>query len=106
MTTTLEVHFHVGQNVPGYMPESDVDFASTKEEAIQLLVERKRQWLDDGWTIDDPVLKGRNRYAITGSARDDLMYWVEDRLGGPHHLGFVIWVQTCTFPECLEEEGM
>jgi len=87
------VHWHIGQNVPGYLSESDVDTVGTKAEAVQYLVERKRSWIDNEL---EPY-----QYRFDGNARTDLGYWVTDTLAGEHHLGYVIWASQC---DCDEGE--
>ena len=101
----MTTHWHVGQNIPGYLPESDVDYCATKAEAIRDLKERKNQWVEAGWQLSDlPDLNGQNQYAIEGNAQTDLGYWITDRLGGWHHLGYVIWAIECNDEDCEDED--
>lgn len=91
-------HFHVGMNVPGYMPESDIDIAETKSDAIALLVERKRSILEDHYTLGDDS----DSIRVAGDARRDLGYFVTypDRR---YHLGLVIWATECHETDCESE---
>lgn len=79
-------HYHVGHNMPGYLPESDVDIARTKGEAIELLKGRKRMFLDHDY-------EGELR--VYGNARD--LYY-------DTNFGIVIWADECFYDCPLEEE--
>ena len=97
------MHFHVGVNVPGYMPDSDVATFETKRDAIAYLVDLKYDWLDR----HAETLAGtgeRDRIRFTGDARRDQGYQVE-YLDRPHHLGYVLWLVDCVETDCEGEDS-
>lgn len=85
-------HYHVVQNVPGYLPESDPDYASTLTEARQLAKERA-----DRFREDDDI-----RYRVAGNMRDG--YYVTDPTR-EHDLGVVININECSDSECSEDDS-
>jgi hypothetical protein len=83
-------HYHVVENVPGYMPETDPDTCTTRREAEQCALERAKRYRED-WD---------GNYRITGNKRDG--YTISD-LHRTHDLGVVIEISECTDPQCLED---
>jgi len=77
------MHYHVGHNMPGYLPESEPMFAESKTEAIALLRSEKEFVLDTD-------LDAR----FYGNA-EDLSY--------DTNFGEVYWADVC-FEECEEDE--
>lgn len=92
-------HYHVGQNIPGYLPESDVDIAYSKEEAVAMLIDRKNMLLDDHAMLGEHA----DRIVVSGNAREDLGYMVDypDRR---YSLGLSIWADVC-HDEHEDDEG-
>lgn len=82
-------HYHVGHNMPGYLPDGPVYFAPTKTFAIELLREEKRHVLD---TDDTHELR------FEGNAVTDLGYRVY--LDG--ELTHLFWADPCTDQTCVE----
>lgn len=82
-------HYHVGHNMPGYLPEADVAYSPTKTFAIALLVEEKRRVLDSDY---------EGEYRFEGSASTDLGYYLY-RSG---ELVEVYWANPCTDETCAE----
>lgn len=92
-------HYHVGMNVPGYLPEGEVLLALSKLDAIDMLRERKEQLLEDHATLGDEA----DQITVAGDARKDMGYLVsypERR----HHLGLSIWAIACWSSDCTEEQ--
>ena len=102
-------HYHVGANIPGYLPEGEIYLCRTKEEAIALLKEEKERTLDSDaiFALEEG---GRGR-RFEGNAREDLSYYYVDR-NDPHDLGIYFWAMECLEEECqrelelLEEGGL
>ena len=94
---TIKTHWHVGHNMPGYLPESDVHTVRTKTEAVATLIGDKEFVLNGDY---EGVLR------FHGNARTDLGYWMEDT--SQHHLGINYWADECTCEEgeeTLREEN-
>lgn len=83
-----KMHYHVGENQPGYLPEGDIDTATTVRDRDALMVAR-------AWRYRDDV---EGRYRVEGNRRDG--YDVSDRDASSHHLGTVIWWMECGELEC------
>jgi hypothetical protein len=83
-------HYHVIENVPGYMPMSDPDTCTTKREAEQCAKYRADRYRND-WD---------GNYRITGNQHDG--YTISD-LDRTHDLGVVINIAECAEIACLEE---
>ena len=86
-------HWHCGTNIPGYMPEGDIDTYRTQTEAITWLHDTKESILDDDWDDRHP-----NRRTMIGNARHDLGYWYVNN-HDPHDLGLHIWADMCNCEE-------
>lgn len=87
--TYAKPHYHVGHNMPGYLPESEVSFAPTKTYAVELLKSEKEHWLASDM---------EGEYRFEGNAAQDLGYWVY-RDGD---LAQVFWAQSCHDTQCTE----
>jgi hypothetical protein len=83
-------HYHVVENVPGYLPESDPDLCRTKREAETCARERARRYRED-WD---------GNYRVRGNSSDG--YTVFD-LDKSHDLGVVIEINACTDDLCAED---
>lgn len=77
------MHYHVGHNMPGYLPDSEPIVVKTKTEAIQVLRDEKEFVLD---TDEDARFYGE---AV------DLYY--------DTNFGEVYWADACFEPECEKE---
>ena len=65
-------HYHCGINIPGYMPEGDIETYRTQTEAISWLMDTKERLLDQDYDPDIPYSAQRRFH---GNARKDLGYW-------------------------------
>lgn len=81
-------HYHIGHNMPGYLPESGVDTATTITDRRALMVSRA------GWFRDD--MEGA--YLVEGN-RDD-GYWVTYRDDPESAWSLVIWWMECYENKC------
>jgi hypothetical protein len=82
----MTAHWHVIENTPGYLPDSDPATFSSFEEATSYAAELAEQLRDDDYQVDD---EGDGNYYAERDARD---------------LGRVIETTECDGPECLNEE--
>jgi hypothetical protein len=122
------LHYHVGVNTVGYLPEGDVYTFSTKGAALAEAKRIRDEILEEGY---GPMLpegscrqcsdhrsehanrgKGRcsapnctcTRYEPGGvrSSGSDGDYYIGD--GNPYHLDAHVWVHPCQSDDCEEEE--
>lgn len=77
-------HYHQGQNIPGYLPESDVYTFGSKRAANASALSAARWLRDDG-------------YAVFGSQGD---YMAMRRPASDYDLGIHIWVSECIDSDC------
>jgi hypothetical protein len=85
-------HFHVGENMPGYLPESDVYCASTLAEAIDVWEDgiRSLDVEDDGENDRIQLVFGALKdQDIHSNAYTELEKFREGRLG--NHLANLFW---------------
>lgn len=90
------MHFHIVENTPGYLPESDPIMTRTRAEAHRALVERARTYRED-----QADLPRRERRTGVGSARSG--GYAFQRPGDPYDLGYVIELVACADGCVLEE---
>ena len=90
-------HYHVGQNTPGYLPESDVETFTNRKDAERAAAELKRYY-----TMDS-----EQAYTVEGSARAGRIDIT--RKDDSWDLGTVIWIDACHRDDCDDpqepEEG-
>ena len=84
-------HYHVVENTPGYLPDSDDPAIFTSRRAAEryassLAQELRTMYLDHG----EP-------YHLSGSARNGIIYGERDEAD----LGRVIEIIDCVEPDCL-----
>jgi hypothetical protein len=94
-------HYHVGQNIPGYLPESDVHVVETKRAAVALLVDTKRDILDNDIGFHDSPPRATLR--AYGNARRDMGYHIEDTTK-IFDLGLNLWADVCWESDCHNVE--
>lgn len=80
-------HYHVGMNIPGYLPDGDVEVYTRRKDAERRAAEMKRQVLEDNW---EPEV---DRWVASGSARSGDI-WLE-RPDVTYDLGLHIWIHPC-----------
>jgi hypothetical protein len=68
----MRQHYHVGQNVAGYLPECCPAYCETKKGAEDVLRWHRDSWRDS--IADTP--EGEEPYRITGSIRSGHL-WIE-----------------------------
>jgi hypothetical protein len=88
-------HYHVGQNIAGYLPDSCPDYCATRKSAEDSLRWHRDSWLD--FIADTPA--GQEPYTITGSIRSGHL-WV-DR--GEYTIPIHLWIEPCT-DDCDPEQ--
>jgi len=86
-------HYHVGHNMAGYMPESDVYTYRTLREAISASLSDRKFDMDSAWDaylsltsaerkqygVTKPRASGsRGQYWVNFDGRADYHYWVSD----------------------------
>jgi hypothetical protein len=113
--------WHVGKNVPGYLPESDVTHTETWREALEALrdeIDRDADGLfdflpqehleeyDGAMAEIREILKGKDE------EEGDGMYYHLPSSSSDRDLGISYWVEPCTEAECqilaqeeLEDRG-
>jgi hypothetical protein len=87
----MRLHYHVVENVPGYLPVSDPDTCRTKREAEACARERAKRYRDD-WDC---------KYQVLGNPSTG--YSIRDWPYRDHDLGVVIEITACTEGECAED---
>lgn len=90
------MHYHVGQNIPGYMAD-DVYVVRTKKDAIQAVRETAKRYRESEWD-----LPRSERRASSGNAEHGAIYFW--RIGDTYDLGWRIWWDACPLPDCNTEE--
>lgn len=80
-------HYHVGHNMPGYLPESDVYYAPTKTFAVAILKEEKRHVLDSDY---------EGELTFEGDAVKDMGY----NMYRNGELREVFWISQCSDESC------
>lgn len=108
------IHFHSGVNTPGYLPEGDLGWHDTAEEAWRSLAEEiERAWDSEYAAVDevDEEAAREERLAIdaryldahttAGQLAEESRVYVD----GPTctHLGWVYWVTECSTEGCDED---
>ncbi len=88
-------HYHVGSNVPGYLPEGDVYMVASKREARAAVASDVRRYRDE--EADLPRAQRRTGH---GSARDGYVKF--ERPGDAYDLGLIFWWQRCQ-DDCSED---
>lgn len=83
-------HYHVVENTPGYMPESEPACFKSRRAAEQYAADLARQLRDDG-------------YKVSGNARDG--YWAHRDPDDPYDLGRVIEIVEVEGPPCPDAAG-
>jgi len=116
--TETKKHFHIGSNVPGYLPESDVYcFDGTIEEAADCVYEQASDALESELEVhecddpdcspDNPTCKNIPYLSGIGGtneqSRGSLQIWLENRR--PHDLGIVFWALETDRTEDCEKEN-
>lgn len=90
---SAKLHYHVIDNVPGYMPESDPAVFTSRRAAESYAISVKRDYLDtNDWGLSE------NRYSASGSARSGCI--AIDQPANEHYLGVVITINPCDDPAC------
>jgi hypothetical protein len=92
----MRQHYHVGQNVAGYLPESCPDYCDTKREAENALRWHRDSWRD--YIADTP--DDDERYRITGSIRSGHL-WIER---GEYAIPIHLWIEPCQDADCDPEQ--
>lgn len=104
------LHYHWGQNIPGYMPMSDdANFASDFDTARDALLEDMRHVLDSYDMGDDvqnlemarSVLAARAE--VRGWEEPGTVYAASDQ---PHDLGLAFWIASCAEDECWDDSDI
>lgn len=90
------IHYHVGVNTPGYLPEGEPYRVDTLVSARAAVAYEKRRIIDEDWTDEGSA------WSASGSSRTGSVYL--DRKDGSG-LGLHIWYQPCSDAECTEEEA-
>lgn len=80
----MSTHYHVGRNMPGYLPESDVYTTTSKCDAARMVAADAREtWEQIASSSDRPYRQGRasEGYVIVGN-RDsisgrEIAHWYE-----------------------------
>ena len=86
-------HYHIGQNIPGYMPMSDPYIVTTKRDAVAALIDEKERVLDSDMGFHDSP--PRATLHCVGNARRDLSLFISDD-SMIHDLGLSLWADVCT----------
>ena len=84
----MKLHYHVIENTPGYMPESDPYIATSLKDAGDYALSLARELREGGY-----IVSGTKRTGYYGE-RDS------------HDLGRVITISDCYEQECLQEEAL
>lgn len=95
-------HYHVGSNMVGYMPESDVYTVTSKAAAARAVAEDARQSLYAYQDNLGPDSGPEDRPYKAGNARDGDVYVCRDRQ--PTTLEIHFWWTPCREPDCRDEE--
>lgn len=82
----MKAHWHVIENTPGYLPDSDPATFASLEDAMNYAADLAEELKEDGYQVDD---EGDGNYYAERDARD---------------LGRVIETMECDESECLNEE--
>lgn len=88
-----KLHYHVGSNTPGYLPEGDVYTVSTKRDAISALADHVKRYRESEYD-----LPRSQRRTGKGSAASGDVYF--DRPGDAYDLGLHFWWTACTEDDC------
>lgn len=105
------VHYHWGQNVPGYLPMSDeANYAATFEAARDCLLEDMAH-VSDQYAMGGLDDNGHNDamadamelaiFDVTHWDEPDTTYAASDR---PHDLGMAFWVVACDEDSCRDDD--
>lgn len=102
------IHYHVGYNMPGYMPDMEPWTTDSFEEARDFLLDELGRHLDDDYVMNDGMqlrdregrfvpyeraalikdLKACKTPGNWGDSTSDLAYWImECARVGPDHVG-------------------
>jgi hypothetical protein len=88
-------HYHVGQNIPGYLPmDDDPPMFTDRRSAVRYASERARELVEDDREGDPEYARNRRK---SGSDGD---YYV---VGDGHDLGIHVWTVDCAETDCEAE---
>ncbi len=90
-------HYHIGSNIPGYLPDSDVYAVNTKRDATAAVADEVRRYRESEWDL--PRSQRRTGH---GSARNGYVKF--KRTGDPYDLGIVFWWSACQDDCDLDQE--
>jgi len=89
-------HYHVGYNVPGYIPEMDVYVVTSKRDAISAVADEARRLNDD--TCMNDAHNGRHGPYIKRGGNGDI--WLEARGCAGSGADYHVWYQPCADADC------
>ena len=93
-------HYHVGYNMPGYMPEMDVYTVSSKRAAISAVADEARLLNSDPCDVE--AHNGRHgRYVKRGGNGD---IWLTRREPCGYGADLHVWYQECQDVTCSTDE--
>lgn len=89
-------HFHASVNVPGYVPEGDVEIFTSKRAAAAYVALLAREYR--AYERDVPRAEQRRTQGSAASGSIHL-----ERLRDPHDLGITIWWLACRESDCTAD---
>lgn len=100
-------HYHVGKNIPGYLPESDVDIASDADEAKRLLIAEIDSFGDSLFEIGEKDLADASSSEMQDLNLTDVTDGYSTTLrtsSSEHDLGMAFWINPCDEEGCDEDD--
>jgi hypothetical protein len=88
-------HFHIGENIPGYLPSHGPYVVDTESEAQAIVAQAVKDYLDE--EADLPAADRR----LPESGGDGLI--VMQRPGDPTDQGYAYWWSRCDLADCTAE---
>lgn len=121
--TTMTTHYHAGRNMPGYMPEADVETFDTFEDAKRYTIGELdragdciQSWGEEHDCDDIPCptygdecpwdIASTYSHTMEELNLSNGPEWGEilPTTGSPHDLGVSYWINQCADPDCLEDQ--
>jgi len=86
-------HYHIIENTPGYLPDSDPYIVDTEEEAREAIKDIVSQWEEERSQLEDET-------EDISTSDDGLSAWMDSRSDYMHDLGRVASAELCLDAEC------
>ena len=93
----MGTHYHVGSNVPGYLPEGDTYTVSSKKAAAAAVADEVRRYRESEWD-----LPRNERRTGHGNSNDGYVHF--KRPGDVYDLGISFWWQQCQETDCESDD--